>query len=260
MKKVFMLMMFMLLLVGCGKDGESLPIEESIQGGDVEIIPPGESRETDYDKFIKGDEEVAESSEDFQESLESQPEITESSEESVPEGSEEDQSSAEQPSMSETDIQLDVPDWVEGPIEYGVEYRNEETGEVYIAFDPNPEVNTDFVRESFSEVIDTISEYGTYEVSSINYEDASITENLPEWVRNIYIFYPDDWQPVFCYALALKLYGEGLEFGETEATSYYHYNSGDYAHVYSINGVDVCFVFCEDNSVVYVYDLALEGK
>lgn len=154
----------------------------------------------------------------------------------------------------------EVPEWVEGPIEYGVEYVNKETGEIFIAFDPNPDISTEHIRDSFSEVIGTISEYKVFNVSDYDYYSEDNIAKSPEWVRNNYIFYPDEWENLFCFAVSVDMFGENVVFEEAESYSYYHYNGSDYEMCYKVNGTDMCFVFCEDASVVYVYDLALETR
>ena len=141
------------------------------------------------------------------------------------------------------------------PTQPEVTEQPEESGG--IVFDPTPVV-IDGVKDGFADVINTISEYKKYLVSEVNYESESIMSTMPEWVLNNYIFYPDEWEDVFCYAVSVDMCGSDVSFEQSERVSYYHYNGSDYCKTYSVNGVDMCFVFCEDSSVVYVYNIDLE--
>lgn len=240
MKKGIMcllLMCFMgVVFVGCGSKEDSGTIKDT--PGYIDTVSPSEGEGIDY-----GSTSESKPTKENNESYESTPE---ESSETFPDESEEGMS---QPSNSSSE---------QSSVEYG-EYVDE-NGNVTVILDPNPPKVSDNIKESFSEVIDKIGEYKSFTVSDIDYKADAIISNAPDWLKDEYIFYPDDWVGMFCYALSVKMFGSDVSFENTDAQTKYHYNSKDFCMGYSVNGTDMCFVFCEDSSIVYVYEKAQELK
>lgn len=245
MKKGIMCLLLMcsigVVLVGCGSDTNSNTNTNTIETapGYIDIVSPSEGEGIDYGSTSES-KSIKESNEDYES-------IPEESSETFPDESEE---GVSQPSDSSSE---------KPSVEYGVEYVDE-NGNITVYLDPNPPKVSDNIKESFSEVIDTIGEYKSFTVSDIDYKADAIVSNAPDWLKDEYIFYPDDWVGMFCYALSVKMFGSDVSFENTDAQTKYHYNSKDFCMGYRVNGTDMCFVFCEDSSIVYVYEKAQELK
>lgn len=241
MKKLVVAVLCGLVLTGCGADTNSNNIEDV--PGYIDIVSPSEGEDIDY-----GNTDTYEST---SESEASEEHSVVPSEESSEENSEPLPEESNEPTTEESGESQSV--------EYGVEYVDE-NGNITVYLDPNPPKVSDNIKESFSEVIDTIGEYKSFTVSDIDYKADAIVSNAPDWLKDEYIFYPDDWVGMFCYALSVKMFGSDVSFENTDAQTKYHYNSKDFCMGYRVNGTDMCFVFCEDSSIVYVYEKAQELK
>lgn len=241
MKKLVVVVLCGLVLTGCGSDTNSNNIEDV--PGYIEIVSPSEGEDIDY-----GNTDTYESTSE-----------SEVSEEHSGEPNEESSEEYSEPLPEESNEPTTEENGESQSVEYGVEYVDE-NGNITVYLDPNPPKVSDNIKESFSEVIDTIGEYKSFTVSDIDYKDDAIISNAPDWLKDEYIFYPDDWVGMFCYALSVKMFGSDVSFENTDAQTKYHYNSKDFCMGYRVNGTDMCFVFCEDSSIVYVYEKAQELK
>lgn len=241
MKKLVVAVLCGLVLTGCGADTNSNNIEDA--PGYIDIVSPSEGEGIDY-----GNTDTYESTSE-----------SEASEEHSGEPSEESSEEHSEPLPEESNEPTTGEGGESQSVEYGVEYVDE-NGNITVYLDPNPPKVSDNIKESFSEVIDTIGEYKSFTVSDIDYKADAVISNAPDWLKDEYIFYPDDWVGMFCYALSVKMFGSDVSFENTDAQTKYHYNSKDFCMGYRVNGTDMCFVFCEDSSIVYVYEKAQELK
>ena len=115
-------------------------------------------------------------------------------------------------------------------------------------------VEVDWFKSNFLELGMEPDNYVTLNKDDLNTE--GLVEMLPEWARIDLIFYPDDSEFILpCFAVARKIYGEGISFEETDASSKFAYEDG-YVLVYKVDNVDICFVF--NDGKVYVYPLDIE--